>query len=117
MSKCPNHALIRTPGFHPASGSGRRARRRICGVRPAKGRLADANDSAYRSSMIPTEISNSALSLAESDRLELARALVESVAVEREVSRSINEGVRRIDEIASGRIVGLTEEQYRAAVR
>jgi putative addiction module component (TIGR02574 family) len=67
--------------------------------------------------MIPTEISSSALSLAEADRLELARALVESVAAERETARSIKEGVRRIDEIASGRIAGLTEEEYRAAVR
>jgi putative addiction module component (TIGR02574 family) len=67
--------------------------------------------------MIPTEISNSALSLPEVDRLELARALVESVAAEHEVAQSIQEGVRRIDEVASGRIVGLTEEEYRAAAR
>jgi hypothetical protein len=67
--------------------------------------------------MTHTDLSSSVLSLTEADRIALARALVESVALDREAVRSIEDGVRRIDEVASGRVVGLTDEEYRAAAR
>ena len=66
--------------------------------------------------MSATELSNAALELPAEERLELARRLVESVIAPAELSKTVAEGVRRIEEIAAGRIKGLTEEEYRAAL-
>jgi putative addiction module component (TIGR02574 family) len=51
------------------------------------------------------------------ERLELARRLVESVVAPEPLNEEILEGIRRIEDIATGRVAGLTEEQYRAALR
>ena len=58
-----------------------------------------------------------ALELPPEDRLELARLLVESVVVPLPLNEAVTEGIRRIEEIATGRVDGLTEEQYRAALQ
>jgi putative addiction module component (TIGR02574 family) len=50
------------------------------------------------------------------ERLELARRLVESVVSPEPLDEAVLEGIRRIEEIATGRAQGLTEEQYRAAL-
>jgi putative addiction module component (TIGR02574 family) len=63
------------------------------------------------------EISNKALELPPEERLELARRLVESVIAPVPISDEVKEGIRRIEEIASGRLEGLSEEQYRAAMK
>jgi len=67
--------------------------------------------------MIPSELSRSALDLSPEERLELARQLVESVVTPEQVAESVEEGVQRIDEVASGKTPGLTEEQYRASLQ
>ncbi|WP_042724343.1 hypothetical protein [Chthoniobacter flavus] len=67
--------------------------------------------------MIPTQITESVLALPEADRLELARRIVESVAAEQQVNRSVETGVQRIEEVLSGRIQGLSEEEYIRAVK
>jgi putative addiction module component (TIGR02574 family) len=51
------------------------------------------------------------------ERLELARRLVESVVAPEPLNEAVLEGIRRIEDIATGRAQGLTEEQYRAALR
>jgi putative addiction module component (TIGR02574 family) len=51
------------------------------------------------------------------ERLELARRLVESVVVPEPLNEAVLEGIRRIEDIATGRADGLTEEQYRAALK
>jgi len=51
------------------------------------------------------------------ERLELARRLVESVVSPEPLTEEILEGIRRIEDIAAGRVQGLTEEQYRAALQ
>ena len=66
--------------------------------------------------MLNAEISQTALQLSPADRLELARRLVESVAAPLPLNPAVNEGIRRIEEVAAGRVTGMTEEQYRAAV-
>ncbi len=66
--------------------------------------------------MISTEISRSALQLSPADRLELARRLVESVAEPLPLAEAVNDGIRRIKDVASGRVAGMTEEAYRAAL-
>lgn len=66
--------------------------------------------------MLNAEISQTALQLSPADRLELARRLVESVADPMPLNPAVNEGIRRIEDVAAGRVTGMTEEQYRAAV-
>jgi hypothetical protein len=67
--------------------------------------------------MLTAELSRTALELPTEDRLELARRLVESVVVPAPLNAAVNEGIRRIEDAATGRVSGMTEEQYRAAVR
>ena len=56
------------------------------------------------------------LELPPDERLELARRLVESVVAPATLNEGIKEGIRRIEDIATGRVRGLTEEEYRAAL-
>jgi putative addiction module component (TIGR02574 family) len=51
------------------------------------------------------------------ERLELARRLVESVVAPEPLNEAVLEGIRRIEDIATGHTQGLTEEQYRAALK
>jgi hypothetical protein len=66
--------------------------------------------------MIPSQITESVLALPERDRLELARQIVESIATERKVDEMVKDGVARIEQVITGQIRGLTEEEYRRAV-
>jgi len=67
--------------------------------------------------MRDVELSRTALGLPTEDRLELARRLVESVVEPAPLTDAVREGIRRIEDVAAGRVAGLTEEQYRAAMR
>ena len=66
--------------------------------------------------MISTEFSRTALQLSPEDRLELARRLVESVADPVPLNEAVKAGIRRIEDVAAGRVVGLSEEQYLASL-
>ncbi|HRZ53990.1 MAG TPA: addiction module protein [Candidatus Paceibacterota bacterium] len=57
-----------------------------------------------------------ALELPPEERLELARRLVESVVAPASLTETLADGIRRIEEIATGRAQGLTEAEYRAAL-
>ena len=67
--------------------------------------------------MLTAEISRTALELPPEDRLELARRLVESVVEPAALADAVKEGLRRVEDVATGRVAGLNEEQYRAALR
>jgi putative addiction module component (TIGR02574 family) len=67
--------------------------------------------------MSATELSSAALELPPDERLELARRLVESVVAPASLNEAVAEGIRRIEDIANGRVQGLTEEQFRTALR
>lgn len=67
--------------------------------------------------MLTSDLSRAALELPADDRLELARRLVESVVEPLPLNEAVIEGIRRIEDIAAGRVEGLTEEQYRAALQ
>ncbi len=67
--------------------------------------------------MIPGDIAQTALDLSVEDRLELARRLVESVVTPAALNEAVAEGIRRIEDVATGRTSGLTEEQFRSALR
>ena len=66
--------------------------------------------------MVAADLSRVALELPPEERLELARRLVESVVAPASLNEAIAEAVRRIEEMATGRVTGLTEEEYRAAL-
>jgi len=67
--------------------------------------------------MLNVELSRTALEMSPEDRLELARRLVESVVEPAALTEAFKNGIRRIEDVATGRTVGLTEEQYHAALR
>ena len=67
--------------------------------------------------MSATDVSKAAFELSADERLELARRLVESVVAPAKLNEAVAEGVRRIEDIAAGRVKGLTEEQFRAALQ
>ena len=68
-------------------------------------------------SMLATDLSRAAMELPPEERLELARKLVESVVAPAQLNEAVAEGIRRIEDIAAGRVNGLTEDQFRAALR
>ncbi len=51
------------------------------------------------------------------DRLDLARQLVESVVTPDSAADKVTEGIRRIEDVATGRVAGLTEEEFRAVIK
>ncbi len=67
--------------------------------------------------MVPADTVKSAFELPPEERLELARRLVESVVSPAALTQQLTEGMRSIEDVATGRVPGLTEEQYRAALR
>ena len=66
--------------------------------------------------MSSADLSRAALELPVDERLELARRLVESVVAPATLNEAVADGIRRIEDIAAGRVKGLTEEQFRAAL-
>ncbi|MDR3456951.1 MAG: addiction module antitoxin RelB [Verrucomicrobiae bacterium] len=60
------------------------------------------------------ELSKAALELSAEDRLNLARRLVESAVASESPNESIAKGVQRIEDIAVGRVKGLTEHEFRS---
>ena len=66
--------------------------------------------------MSSADLSHLALEMPPEERLELARRLVESVVAPVPLNEALSEGIRRIEDIATGRVRGLTEAEYRAAL-
>ena len=56
-------------------------------------------------------LTRAALNLPTQERPELSRRLIDHV------SDPLKVGINRIEAVAAGRVAGLTEEQYRAALR
>jgi len=63
------------------------------------------------------ELARIALELPPEERLDLARLLVESVVAPAVLNQAITEGIRRIEDLATGRVQGLTEDEFRAALK
>ena len=66
--------------------------------------------------MSTADLSRVALDLPADERLELARRLVESVVTPDDLNEAVAEGIRRIEDVATGRVRGLTLEEYRRAL-
>lgn len=67
--------------------------------------------------MSTKEIAEAAMQLPEKDRLEVARRIVASVAADHETSAAIKEAVKGIEDVVSGKVRGLTEAEFRDALR
>jgi hypothetical protein len=67
--------------------------------------------------MSAQEIAEAVMALPEKERLELARRIVASVEAEGEVFRRIAEAVPGIEDIASGKVAGLSEAEFRNALK
>ena len=67
--------------------------------------------------MVSADVAKFALELPAEERLELARRLVESVVTPDCLTQMLSDGIRRMEDVATGRVRGLTEEEYRAALR
>jgi putative addiction module component (TIGR02574 family) len=63
------------------------------------------------------ELARIALELPPEERLDLARRLVESVVAPPSLNEAIREAIHRIEDVVTGRVKGLTEEEYRAALK
>jgi len=57
------------------------------------------------------------MDLPEKDRLELARRIVAGLAAERRTSEQIARAVPGIEDIVQGRVRGLSEAEFRDALR
>jgi hypothetical protein len=67
--------------------------------------------------MVSTDVTKMAFELPPEERLELARRLVESVVAPDSLTTVIAEGIQRVEDVATGRVKGLTEEEYRASLQ
>jgi hypothetical protein len=67
--------------------------------------------------MSAKEIAKAVMELPENERLELARQIVATIAAERESSKTISEAVKGIEDIVTGRLAGLNEEEFRNALK
>jgi putative addiction module component (TIGR02574 family) len=70
----------------------------------------------YTLGMSSADLARMALELPPEERLDLARRLVESVVAPASLNEAILEGIRRLEDLATGRVQGLTEEEFRAAL-
>lgn len=57
------------------------------------------------------------MELPEKDRLELARRIVTSVAAEEETRGAIDQALRGIEDVVTGKVRGLSEGGFRDALR
>ena len=67
--------------------------------------------------MAVTELARLALDLPPEERLELARRLVEYVGIPADLTEAMKEGVQRLDDLATGKVMELTEEQFRDSLK
>ena len=66
--------------------------------------------------MVANDLAKQALDLPVEDRWNLARQLVESVVTPDALTDQVKQGIQRIEDVAAGRVVGLSEEQFRSAL-
>jgi len=67
--------------------------------------------------MTTAHLTETVLALPEAERLALAREIIASLSNDEVQKTAINEGVRRMEDIIKGQTVGLTESQFRQALR
>ena len=63
------------------------------------------------------DIAEAAMELPEKERLELARRIVASIVAEQEASPEILQAVPGIEEVVTGKVRGLSEAEFRDALK
>jgi hypothetical protein len=67
--------------------------------------------------MSTQEIAEAVMSLPEHERLDLARRIVASVVGEQQTRDRISEAVPGIEDIVTGKVAGLDEQEFRDALK
>jgi hypothetical protein len=67
--------------------------------------------------MSTQEIAEAVMELPEEDRLELARRIAAGIAAQREISGEIARAVEGIEDVVAGRVHGLSEAEFRDALK
>ena len=67
--------------------------------------------------MSTQEIAEAVMELPEKDRLELARRIVAGVVAEQDTAGVIAQAVRGIEDVVTGKVRGLSEAEFRDALR
>jgi len=67
--------------------------------------------------MSTQEIAEAVMALPEKERLDLARRIVASIELDQKVSASVAEAVRGMEDVVTGKVVGLTEAEFRNALK
>ncbi|MFZ5494729.1 MAG: addiction module protein [Verrucomicrobiota bacterium] len=67
--------------------------------------------------MTTAHLTEAVLALPETERLALAREIIASLATDENQKKAIGEGVRRMEDIIKGQTTGLSESQFRQALR
>lgn len=71
----------------------------------------------YGLCMSAQEIAEAVMALPEEERLELARRIVESVETDRAIAERVAQAVPGIEDIITGKLTGLSEDEFRDALK
>lgn len=63
------------------------------------------------------EIAEAVMELSETERLDLARLIIASVAAEHDNASEIAKAVQGIEDVLTGKVRGLTEAEFQRALR
>jgi len=67
--------------------------------------------------MSTQEIAEAVMELPEKERLELARRVVAGIVAEQDTAGAIAQAVRGIEDVVTGKVRGLSEAEFRDALR
>ena len=67
--------------------------------------------------MSTEQITQAVMELPEKERLELARRIIAGIAAERQISDTIAKAVPGIEDVVTGRVRGLNEDEFRNALK
>jgi len=62
--------------------------------------------------MSTVEIERSAMGLPVEERLHLARRLIESIGADQDEDAAVKEGVRRMEDMATGKVKGINLDEF-----
>ena len=67
--------------------------------------------------MSTQELAEAVMELPEKERLELARRIVAGIVTEQEAASAIGQAVQGIEDVVTGKVRGLSEAEFRKALR
>jgi hypothetical protein len=67
--------------------------------------------------MSTQELAEAVMELPEKERLELARRIVAGIVAEQEAAGAIGQAVQGIEDVVTGKVRGLSEAEFRKALR